>query len=509
MSDRTPRPQPLLVARGIEKTYGAIRALRGVDLEVRPGEVLALVGENGAGKSTLGKILAGVTAPDAGTIEVAGETLTFRSTADALAHGIAIVLQEFNLLPDLTVAENISLTRPEGYRHGWWRSPRQQSERAAEVMASLGMDFAIDTKALVSGLSVAEQQIVEIVRALSVDARLFILDEPTAALGRQEVEMLLALIRRVREDGRSVIIVTHRLDEVYAVADRIVVLRDGLMRGEYDPSTPVATLIHAMVGRELEREMHEARTVRPPGELVLRVRGLTVDGSISDCSLEVRQGEVVGVAGLVGSGRTELVRAIFGADRSTSGQVELRGTVQSMTSPLAAVQAGVALVPEDRKTQGLHTALSIHDNIILSSLAKGGGFWPNRKRLDRQVTEKMQELGIKAGGPWLDASSLSGGNQQKVVLAKWLLAGPSLLILDEPTRGIDVGARAEFYRIIDTLVADGMAILMVSSEMQEVIALADRVLVMSGGRIVTELARDEVTEEKILAATEVGAGAHG
>ncbi|GHD76376.1 monosaccharide ABC transporter ATP-binding protein (CUT2 family) [Salinibacterium amurskyense] len=499
---------PLLEASGIQKSYGATRALAGVNFDIGRGEVVALVGENGAGKSTLGKILAGATEMDEGTVSVNGMPVSFHSTKDALDHGVAIVLQEFNLIPEMTVAENLFLTRPTGYRWGWWKTRKSQVDQASKAIADAYMDFGIDPEALVSELSVAQQQIVEIIRSLSVDAQLFILDEPSAALGRRETDSLLQLIRRLRDDGRSVIIVTHRLDEVYAVADRIFVLRDGIARGEFDPaSTSTDELVAAMVGRALDKEMHEARTIQTPGDAVLTVDKLVVQGSSSECSFQVRRGEIVGVAGLVGSGRTELIRAIFGADPAVSGTVVLGGTTGVIRSPLAAVRAGAAMVSEDRKQLGLHTALTIHDNVVLSYLAKYGKFWLNRKKLDADVAQQVDDLRIKIGGSWLDAGVLSGGNQQKVVLAKWLLSKPELLILDEPTRGIDVGARAEFYRVVDDLVAQGMAVLMVSSEMPEVLALSDRVLVMSKGAIVTELSREEATEERILSFTEVMAAA--
>lgn len=503
-----PSTVAMLEARQLEKRYGSTRALAGVDLTVGHGEVLALVGENGAGKSTLGKILAGAVQRDGGTIHLDGKEVSFGSIKDALDAGVAIVLQEFNLVPEMSVTENIFLTRAEGYRWGWWRNEKRQREAAEQAIQRLQMDLGIHPWALVSSLSVAQQQIVEIIRSLSVDAKLFILDEPTAALGRHETDALLDLIRRLRADGRSVIMVTHRLDDVYAVADRIFVLRDGVAQGEFDPATtPMDTLIGTMVGRELGEELRNARTSQEPGEPVLQVTGLTIPGLLEGCSLTVRRGEIVGIGGLVGSGRTELVRAIFGADRARRGTVVLNGTSGLMRSPQAGVAAGAALVPEDRKTQGLHTALPIHDNLVMSYLAKRGGFWVRGKHLKSEVARLVAELQIKINGSWQLGSELSGGNQQKVVLGKWLMAKPDLLILDEPTRGIDVGARAEFYRIIDELVAHGIGVLVVSSEMNEVIALSDRVLVMSKGRIVAELPRGEATEESILGYTEVGANA--
>ncbi|MBK5238418.1 MAG: sugar ABC transporter ATP-binding protein [Actinomycetales bacterium] len=495
---------PFLEVSGIDKKYGATRALSDVAFNIRQGEVLALVGENGAGKSTLGKILAGAVNRDSGIIRLSGNEVNFRSTKEALDHGVAIVLQEFNLIPEMTVAENLFLTGSDGYRGGWWKDRRVQVDKARRAIKDAYMDFGIDPEALVGELSVAQQQIVEIIRSLSADAKLFILDEPTATLGRRETEALLRLIRQLKDDGRSVVLVTHRLDEVYAVADRILVLRDGLTRGEFDPETTSKDdLISAMVGRELDKEMHESRDINVPGEIVLSVTSLKVEGSTQECSLEVRRGEIVGLAGLVGSGRTELVRAIFGADRVKAGSVTINGTCEISRSPLTAVQAGAAMVSEDRKKFGLHINLPIHDNIVLSYLAKFGKFWLNRRELNNLVAEQVANLRIKSGGAWLDAGVLSGGNQQKVVLAKWLLCKPDLLILDEPTRGIDVGARAEFYRVINGLVADGMAVLMVSSELPEVLALSDRVLVMSKGAIVAELPRGEASEERVMSYTVV------
>ncbi|GAA1945389.1 sugar ABC transporter ATP-binding protein [Microbacterium aquimaris] len=494
----------LLEAKGISKRYGATQALDDVDISIGAGEVVALIGENGAGKSTLGKVLAGAVQPDTGEITVNGEVVHFRNTSQALKHGVAIVLQEFNLIPEMSVAENLSLTRPDGYVGGWWKSSREQRSRAVRAFTDAGIEFDVDVDTPVSELSVAQQQIVEIVKSITLDARLFILDEPTAALGKRETESLLSLIRALRDRGCSVVIVTHRLDEVYAVADRMFVLRDGVPRGEFDPAvTSQDDLIPAMVGRTLDNAMHEARHLQTPGDVVLSVRGLSVEGAVEDCSFEVRAGEIVGIAGLVGSGRTELVRAVFGADHATSGEVTVAGKVGRMTSPLQASRRGMALVPEDRKTQGVHIARPIYDNIVLAALAKSKGFMVPRRRLAKEVDRVVADLRIKTGGLWQDAGVLSGGNQQKVALAKWLLARPDLMILDEPTRGIDVGARGELYKVIDRLVADGMAVLMVSSELPEVIALSDRVLVMSRGRIVSEVSREDATEESILAMTEV------
>lgn len=494
-----------LEARNVSKSFGATRALVDVDLEIRVGEVLALVGENGAGKSTLGKILAGVVQRDTGEVIVEGTPTDFHSVQDGLDHKIAIVLQEFNLIPEMTVAENIFLTRKDGYGPGGWKRTKQQITESREFMESLHMDFGIDPTAQVSTLSIAQQQIVEIVRSVSRNAELFILDEPTAALGKRESDALLRLIRQLADSGKSVVIVTHRLDEIYAVSDRMVVLRDGIVRGSFSPKTTEPDeLISVMVGRELGDELTHARTINVPGEEILSVEDLSISPLVKDCSLSVRRGEVVGLAGLVGSGRTELVRAIFGIDTAQAGEVVVNGRIGLLTSPLAGVRAGGAFVPEDRKTQGLHTELSIFDNLTMSYIAKSKNMWLKSKTLKSKSLELIKDLHIKTSDYQEPASSLSGGNQQKVVLGKWLMTQPDLLILDEPTRGIDVGARAELYKLINELVSQGMGALIISSELPEVIALSDRILVMSNGRIVSEVDRDDATEEKIIRATEIG-----
>ncbi len=502
----TTNPTPIVEVNGITKSFGVTQALRGVDLQIGAGEVVALMGENGAGKSTLGKVIAGVHRPDAGTVRVDGQEVSFGSTRDALEYGIAIVLQEFNLIPDMTVAENLCLTRDDGYLGSWWRNSKRQRQIAINAINSLELDFGIDPDALVSSLSIAKQQIIEIVRSMSADARLFILDEPTAALGRREVEALLAIIRRLKANGSSVVIVTHRLDEVYAVSDRIAVLRDGAGNGEFDPETTgQEEVVKAMVGRELGAELQAARKrTHDAGEVVLDVNDLVVAGVSNPVSFSVRQGEIIGIAGLVGAGRSELVRAIFGADEARSGNVSVSGRVGLMKSPSVAVDNGLALVPEDRKGQGLHLNLSIHENATLAVLARKGGFWLHDRDLRKAVAEKISDLRIKIGDIDDLASSLSGGNQQKVVLAKWLLAEPEVLVLDEPTRGVDVGARADFYRLIDALVEKGLAVIVISSELPEVMALADRILVMNQGEIVAELPGDDTTEAEILSYTDVG-----
>lgn len=488
----------LLEAEGIRKHYGGIVALNGVCLEIRPGEVVALMGENGAGKSTMAKIIAGVESPDGGVIRWDGAPVTFRGASDATRAGIAIVLQELSLIPDLSVAENIFLAHEEAYRGGWWLDRRAINQATYDLADRLGWDLPLDPERKVGDLTVAEQQMVEILRALSLDARLVILDEPTATLSPREVEVLFSLVRRLRQQGTAFLVVTHRLDEVFALSDRITVYRDGELSGAFETAqTSQAELIRAMVGRDLG-DLFEIRQRREPGDPVLTVRGLANRRGGPESSFTVRRGEIVAIAGLVGAGRSELVRTVFGADRATHGTIELNGTAGLVRSPEQAIDRQAAMVPEDRKRQGLLIDLPIDENLGLADLAAKGGFWLRPRRSRELVRRLHGELHIKAPRLWQRASSLSGGNQQKVVIAKWLAIDPDLLILDEPTRGIDIGTKFELYKLIDAFAARGRGVLLVSSEMPEILALADRVLVMRNGAIVADLDYDEATEEAIL-----------
>jgi ABC-type sugar transport system ATPase subunit len=488
----------LLRAEGISKHYGGIDALKGVGLDIRPGEVMALIGENGAGKSTMAKIIAGVEQPDSGTIEWDGSPVTFRDTRDATQAGIAIVLQELSLIPDLSVAENIFLVHQDAYRGGWWLDRRAINQATHDLADRLGWDLPIDPERKVGDLTVAEQQMVEILRALSLNARLVILDEPTASLSPHEVEILFSLVRRLRHQGTSFLVVTHRLEEVFALSDRITVYRDGEMSGQFETAqTTQAALIRAMVGRDLG-DLFQIRQRRQPGEPLLSVHNLAHQRNSPEVSFEVRRGEIVGIAGLVGAGRTELVRTIFGADRAAHGHVTLNGTVGLVRSPEQAIAQKTAMIPEDRKRHGLLIDLPIADNVALTDLAAHGGFWLRPRQLRNTALRMRDELRIKAPRLWQSASSLSGGNQQKVVIAKWLAIDPDLLILDEPTRGIDIGTKFELYRLIDGFAERGRGVLLVSSELSEILALADRVLVMRNGAIVAELTHDEASEEAIL-----------
>lgn len=503
MSEAAPSPIPvdpvILRASGVQKRYGGIVALRGVDLDIRAGEVHALMGENGAGKSTLAKIIAGVQTADAGTIEWNGKPVSFRTTQEARAAGIAIVLQELNLIPDLSVAENIFLTHPDSYAGGIFLKRRDINRRALDLFTRLGWETPIDPARKVEELSVAEQQMVEILRALSWEAQLYILDEPTATLSSHEVDILFGMIRRLKEQGVSFLLVTHRLEEVFALSDRITVYRDGENSGAFQTSeTTEQELIRAMVGRDLG-DFFGVRTRGEAGEPILTVTNLCRGQRVRNCSFSVRRGEVVGIAGLVGAGRTELIRAVFGADKADRGEVQLRGRAGLVRSPSQAIHESTAMVPEDRKAHGLLIDLPIMHNVAMVGLTTGHGFWLHR-RAERELMERMTEhLQIKAADPQKAAGSLSGGNQQKIVLAKWLAIDPDLLILDEPTRGIDVGTKYEIYKLIDGLVAQGKAVLLVSSELPEVLALSDRIVVMRDGALVGELTHETADEASILA----------
>ena len=485
---------PAVELRGVHKSFGGVRAVRGVDLALTPGEIHALVGENGAGKSTLVRILGGVYRPDEGTVVVGGERVDLHSPADARARGMAVIYQEPALFPDLDIAENIYMGRqPRGRLGIDWREMYREVE---DLVASLGV--TLDPRTPIQGLSVADQQLVEIAKALSLEARVVVMDEPTAALSSRETEQLFRIVRELRERGVAVLFISHRLEEVFELADTVTVLRDG----EHVITTPAAELdasglIRHMVGREL-RELFPKEHA-DIGAALLEVRGLTRRGVFEDVSLSLRRGEILGLAGLVGAGRTEVARALFGIDGVDSGEILLDGEPVTIATPSDAVSAGMAFVPEDRQQQGLVLEMAIEQNATLPILRRLTRLGLIQRRRERAVArEYTSRLQVKAAGLDLPATSLSGGNQQKVVLAKWLATDPSVLILDEPTRGIDIGTKAEVHRIVSGLAAQGLAILLVSSELPEVLAMADRVLVMHEGRITGEFGRDEADQEKIM-----------
>ncbi|TDQ00594.1 sugar ABC transporter ATP-binding protein [Labedaea rhizosphaerae] len=478
----------------VSKSFGAVRALSGVTLELFPGEAHALLGENGAGKSTLIKTLAGVHRPDAGQVVVDGVPRRFAGPADALAAGIAIIYQEPTLFGDLTVAENVFMRRqPLGA--GRRIDVRAMHRRTEELFDRLGV--RLDPARPASGLSIADQQLVEIAKALSFDARVIVMDEPTAALSAPEVRRLFGVVEALLAQDTAVLFVSHRLDEVFALCHGATVLRDGayVWSGALDGETPDA-LVRRMVGRELSQLYPKQDTA--PGDVLLDVRRLTREGVFTDVSFEVCAGEIVALAGLVGAGRSEVARAIFGIDRPDAGRVFVRGLPLRPGSPTAAMAAGIGFVPEDRRQQGLVMDASIERNIALASLARisRAGLLGRRgeRSLARDWAVKLQLKFARLSDP---VSVLSGGNQQKVVLAKWLSRRPAVLIVDEPTRGIDVATKAEVHRLLSELAADGVAVLMISSELPEVLGMADRVLVMHEGRLVEQLSRAEATEERV------------
>ncbi|MGH9311246.1 MAG: sugar ABC transporter ATP-binding protein [Vicinamibacterales bacterium] len=495
-SGRPPGQVPLEAA-GIEKSFAGVRALKGVSFDVRPGEVHALVGENGAGKSTLIKIMTGAERPDAGVLTVGGHPVRHMDPATSRALGIAAIYQQPSLFPDLTVAENIALAlEPRGaWRRIDWAA---RGHRARELLGRVGS--TIDPARLVDTLSMPEQQIVEIAKAIGADARVVLMDEPTASLTEREVERLFRVVAALRGHGVGVIYISHRLEEVFTVADRITVLRDGRTVA----TRPVAEidrseLIHLMVGREVAAVFPKRAVTL--GEPALELRGLTSRAAgVRDVSLTVRQGEIVGLAGLVGSGRTGLAETIFGLMPYDEGEIVVHGKTLRVGSPSDAIAAGIAYVPEDRRQHGVVLDMSVAANASLASL----GAVSTRGLIDRaaeraRAREHVERLRIKTPSVLADVGTLSGGNQQKVALARWLSTRPSVIILDEPTQGVDVGSKAEIHGLMQMLAEEGLAILMISSELPEILGMSDRIAVMRGGAIRGVLTRAEATQSLILA----------
>ena len=485
---------PLLEMRSISKAFPGVRALDDVSLELHAGEVLALVGENGAGKSTLIKILAGAIQPDEGEIWIDGARVHLATPAAAERLGIVTVYQEFNLFPALTVAENVLFGRhPRRRSMVDWGAMRRE---AAAALAEMGV--SLDVNRPVSELSVAEKQMLEIAKALHRRVRILVLDEPTAVLGGEDVTGLLETVRALRDRGVAVIFISHRLDEIFGLADRYLVLKDGRRTDAGDVrDVDHDHIVSKMVGRDLP-----ALPPRPPAtgerEELLRVEGLTRDGVLSDVSLSLAAGEVLGIAGLRGAGRTELARAIFGADPIDAGRIFVRGHEVTIGSPGTAIRNGIGLVPEERKTQGLHMNLSTVHNIPLVRMVAGSERTVRPQQEQTDARRYIRDLAIKVGDPGASVGTLSGGNQQKVVLAKWLASGVSILIFDEPTRGIDVGSKREIYDLIRRLCDEGFGVIVISSELPEILQLGDRILVMHSGEIAAELDRAEATEELIM-----------
>ncbi|GHH82015.1 sugar ABC transporter ATP-binding protein [Streptomyces sulfonofaciens] len=502
---------PLLSMTGITKAFPGVRALDGVDLDVLPGEVHCLLGQNGAGKSTLIKVLAGAHQPDGGRINWRGEDVTLRSPIAAMRLGIATIYQELDLVEGLSVAENVFLGH-EPTSAGFVVRTREARAAAAALLRRLGHP-EIGAGRLVGELSAAQQQIVSMARALSHDVRLIVMDEPSAALDPDEVDNLFRIVADLTADGVAVVYISHRLEEIRRIGDRVTVLKDGraVAGGLPAKSTPTSDVVALMTGRTVEYvfperpSAHRSRPVAgaPRGASatapVLRVRGLARDGEFAPLDLDLHPGEIVGLAGLVGSGRSEILETVYGARRPSAGRVEVDGTPLRPGSVRAAVRAGLGLAPEERKAQALLMLESVTRNVSVSSMSRfSRGGWLDRRAERAAAQRAVRELSLRPDNPDVPIRALSGGNQQKAVLARWLLRGCRVLLLDEPTRGVDVGARAELYAVIRRLAADGLAVLLVSSEVPEVLGLADRVLVLREGRVVHAAPARELDESRVL-----------
>lgn len=484
---------------GISKSFPGVKALNNVHLNVRKGEVHGLVGENGAGKSTLMKILSGAYVKDEGEIYWQGEKVEINKPKDSEELGIAIIYQEFNLVPQLSISENIWLGRePLANKTLQLIDWTEMHKRTKRLLDELNLDF--DPKRPVAGLGVASQQMVEIAKALSLNAKLLIMDEPTSALSKNEIDQLFSVIQALKDKGVSIIYISHHLEEVFEICDRGTVLRDGNYVATIDPKqTSKDELIQLMVGRTLDQQYPKVKAKR--GEEVMRVEHLNREGVLKDISFSAYAGEVLGISGLVGSGRTELVKAIFGADPIDSGKVFIYGKEVQITSPQSAIAAGMGLLPEDRKYEGLVLKLSVKQNVSMASLGKllkRGMLQLNIEK--SKVLDFIDKLRILTPSIEKEVQNLSGGNQQKVVLAKWLASQSRILIFDEPTRGIDVGAKVEVYNLMNELVKNGVAVIMVSSEMPEILGMSDRIMVIHQGELACVLNCEEATQEKILSA---------
>jgi simple sugar transport system ATP-binding protein/ribose transport system ATP-binding protein len=484
--------------RGVGKRFGGVQALAGIDLEILRGTIHALVGENGAGKSTLGKVVAGVHRPDEGEVWVDGRRVYYHSPRDALRDGVTIIAQEPTLVPHRSVLENVFLGI-EGATAGVVNE-RSLRRRYAVLVEEARLELPAGR--LARTLRVADQQKVEVLRAIARNARLVIMDEPTSALTTDEADRLFELVRRLRERGTTIVYVSHFLEEVLALVDTVTVLRDGrLVRTSQAADETPERLVGAMLGRSLELALPEKTYPPPDAPVVLEVRDLSNPPAVEGVSFEIRAGEILGLAGLIGSGRSEVARAIFGADKRAAGTIEVDGRPVRIRSPRDGVRRGVVMLPEDRKSQGLLMLRSIIDNVTLPHLREVSDLGVVETRRERRTAvELLHRVDVRAKGPTAKVRTLSGGNQQKVLFAKWLLKPPRVFIADEPTRGVDVGAKRAIYELLHSLAADGMAVLLISSEHEEVLGLAHRVVVMRGGRIVAEFGRDEMSEEAVLRA---------
>ena len=494
--------EPILSMEQIDKSFPGVKALDKVDFRVYPKEIVALVGENGAGKSTLMKIITGVYRKDGGHTLLNGTEIEPRSPHEAFALGISVIHQEFNLIPQMMVFENVFLGREfrrQGPTGEWLRALNKDEMRAEtqKLLDQLSANFGPNV--VIRELGVAQQQMVEIAKALSFDARIIIMDEPTATLPQSDVGALFDVVRRLRAQGVSVVFITHRLEEIFQIADRIVVLRDGRNAGELTVTeASLEKIITLMVGRTMD-QMFPKQEV-DIGGVVLSVKGLTRGKRVRDVSFELRRGEILGFAGLVGAGRTETARALFGIDQKEAGEILLEGKPVGINSPRASVQAGLGLVPEDRKQQGLILGMAIYQNVTLAVLNRLTRLLVINSGMERALASQfVEQLRIRTPGIRQLVKYLSGGNQQKVVLAKWLALHPKVLILDEPTRGIDVGAKAEIHALMSQFAKEGMGVILISSELPELLGMCDRILVMSKGTITGEFSRAEADQEKIMA----------
>ena len=485
----------LVQMKNISKSFSGTKVLKGVNLELGHGEILALLGENGAGKSTLMKILSGIYSKDEGEIYLDGELCHFQNPKEAQNKGVAIIHQEMNLCNDLSVSENIFLGRE--VMEGLSLNHKKMDEEAQKILDDLGI--SMKSTELAGDLKVSEQQMVEIAKALSQDAKVLIMDEPTSALSRKEIEDLFRVIRKLRDEGRGIIYISHRLDELRAIVDKVSILRDGenvISGGLKDFS--IDDIIRHMVGREIQDKFPRIHSEK--GKEILRVERLNAGPKVRDISFSLYEGEILGIAGLMGAGRTEMTRALFGVDEKTSGKIYLFGEEVKANSPKDSIELGMALIPEDRRKDGLCTDLSIRENISLPNLdSMKNSLGILSKVLELKISEDtIKSLNVKAKDREMISKNLSGGNQQKVVLGKWLVRNPKVILFDEPTRGIDIGAKVEIYQIMNDLKKKGVGVLFISSEMEEVLGMSDRILIFCDGRITGELSREEANQENIL-----------
>ena len=485
----------LVQMKNIAKSFSGTKVLKGVNLELGHGEILALLGENGAGKSTLMKILSGIYSKDSGEIYLDGELCHFQNPKEAQNKGVAIIHQEMNLCNDLSVSENIFLGRE--VMEGLSLNHKKMDEEAQKILDNLGI--SMKSTELAGDLKVSEQQMVEIAKALSQDAKVLIMDEPTSALSRKEIEDLFRVIRKLRDEGRGIIYISHRLDELRAIVDKVSILRDGenVISGDLKDFS-IDDIIRHMVGREIQDKFPRIHCEK--GKEILGVERLNAGPKVRDISFSLYEGEILGIAGLMGAGRTEMTRALFGVDEKTSGKIYLFGEEVKANSPKESIELGMALIPEDRRKDGLCTDLSIRENISLPNLdSMKNSLGILSKVLELKISEDtIKSLNVKAKDREMISKNLSGGNQQKVVLGKWLVRNPKVILFDEPTRGIDIGAKVEIYQIMNELKKKGVGVLFISSEMEEVLGMSDRILIFCDGRITGELSREEANQENIL-----------